>query len=49
MNQVVRFEKTKRKLDWKQEEQLHTGKKRDQQRRDDRKVGRQVKAIGEEE
>lgn len=49
MNNVVRFENTRRKLDWKQEEQLRTGKKRDQQRRDDRKVGREVKAIGEEE
>mgnify|MGYP006951075461 CR=1 FL=1 len=49
MNNVTRFPNTRRKLDWKQEEQLNTGKKRDQQRRDDRKVGRQVKAIGEEE
>lgn len=49
MNQVVRFENTRRKLDWKQEEQLKTGKKREQKRRDDRKIGREVKAVGEEE
>ena len=49
MNQVVRFEQTKRKLDWMQEEQLKSGKKREQKRRDDRKIGREVKVIGEEE
>jgi hypothetical protein len=49
MNQVVRFENTKRKLDWKQEEVLRTGKKRDQRRRNDRIIGRDVKTIGEEE
>jgi hypothetical protein len=49
MNNVTRFENTKRKLDWKQEEALRTGKKRDQKRRDDRIVGREVKLIGEEE
>lgn len=49
MNQVVRFENTKRKLDWKQEEELRSGKKRDQKRRSARIVGREVKAIGEEE
>lgn len=49
MSNVVRFENTRRKLDWKQEEQLRTGKKRDSQRRDNRKVGREVKLIGEEE
>lgn len=49
MNQVVRFNQTKRKLDWKAEEALRTGKKRDSQRRDNRKVGREVKTVGEEE
>lgn len=49
MNNVVRFENTKRKLDWMQEEQLKSGKKREQKRRDDRKIGREVKVIGEEE
>lgn len=49
MNQVVRFENTKRKLNWKQEEELRTGKKRDQRRRDARIVGREVKSIGDEE
>lgn len=49
MNQVVRFEHSKRKLDWKAEENLRDAKKRDQQRRDNRKVGREVKLIGEEE
>ena len=49
MNQVVRFENTRRKLDWKAEEQLKTGKKREAQRRDDRKIGREVKAVVEEE
>lgn len=49
MNQVVRFEKTKRKLDWKQEEVQRECRKESKQRRDARKVGREVKAIGEEE
>lgn len=49
MNQVVRNQTTKRKLDWKQEEQLRNGRKRDQRRREDRIIGREVKAIGDEE
>jgi hypothetical protein len=49
MNQVVRFENTKRKMNWKQQEELRLGKKRDQDRRSARIVGREVKAIGEEE
>lgn len=49
MNQVVAFEKTKRKLDWKQEEALRNGKRKDEKRRSARKVGRDVKSIGEEE
>lgn len=49
MNNVVRFENTKRKLDWMQEEQLKSGKKREQKRRDDRKIGREVKTVGEDE
>lgn len=47
MNQVVRNETTKRKLDWKQEEQMRSGKKRGEQRRLDRKVGRDVKSYHE--
>ncbi len=49
MNNVVRFENTKRKLDWKQEEQMRSGKKRDQRRRDDRQQGRDAKYMGEDE
>ena len=49
MNNVVRFENTKRKLDWKQEESLRSGKKQDRNRRDDRIKGREAKTIGEEE
>lgn len=49
MNQVVRFETTKRRLDWKQEEAIRDCKKSSRQRRDARKVGREVKTIGEEE
>lgn len=49
MNQVVRFEQTKRKLDWKQEEALRNGKRKGEERRSARKVGRDVKSIGEEE
>lgn len=47
MNQVVRFENTKRKLDWKQEDEMRNGKKRGEQRRLDRKAGREVKAYVE--
>jgi hypothetical protein len=49
MSNVVRFENTKRKLNWEQEEELRNGKKREQKRRDARKLGREVKTIGEEE
>ena len=49
MHNVVRFENTKRKLDWKQEESLRTGKKQDRKRRDSRIQGRELKATGEEE
>lgn len=49
MNNVVRNENSKRKLDWKAEEALRISKKRDSQRRDNRKLGREVKLIGEEE
>lgn len=49
MNQVVAFEKTRRKLDWKQEEVLRNGKRKGEDRRSARKVGRDVKSIGEEE
>lgn len=49
MNNVVRFENTKRKLDWQQEESLRTGKKQDRQRREGRIKGREAKSIGEDE
>lgn len=49
MSNVVRFENTKRKLNWEQEEELRNGKKREQKRRNNRKLGREVKTIGEEE
>lgn len=50
MNHVVKFERsTKYKLSREQEAQVKEDKKKDRQRRDSRKVGRQVKAIGEEE
>lgn len=49
MNNVVRFENTKRKLDWKQEETLRNGKKEKQSRRDSRIKGREAKTVGEEE
>lgn len=49
MNNVVRFENTKRKLDWKQEESLRQGKKRDQRRREDRINTREFKEVGDEE
>lgn len=48
-SKVVRFENTKRKLDWQQEESLRSGKKQDRQRRDIRIKGREVKTIGEDE
>ena len=49
MNNVVRFENTKRKLDWKQEESLRSGKKQSRQRRDNRLTGRELKGVVEEE
>jgi hypothetical protein len=49
MNQVVRFETTKRKLDWMGEEQLRSKKKQDRSRRDNRLEGREAKYMGEEE
>lgn len=49
MQNVVRFENTKRKLDWKEEESLRTGKKQSRKRRDSKIQGRELKAIGEEE
>lgn len=49
MNNVVRFENTKRKLNWKQEESLRNGKKHDRDRRDNRIKGREAKTVGEEE
>lgn len=49
MSNVVRFENTKRKLNWKQEESLRDGKKQDRQRRDSKIHGRVAKTIGEEE
>lgn len=36
MNNVVRFENTKRKLNWMEEEQMRSGKKRGEKRRIDR-------------
>lgn len=49
MNHVVKFEQTKRKLDWKGEEALRSSKKQKQFARDARKVGRENKYTGEEE
>lgn len=49
MNHVVKFEQTKRKLDWKGEEALRTGKKKHQSARYARRVGRENKYMGEEE
>lgn len=49
MQNVVRFENTKRKLDWKQEESLRDGKKESKKRRSLRLTGRELKGIGEEE
>lgn len=49
MNNVVRFNTTKRKLDWKAEEELRDGKKRDQQRRENRIQGREAKTVGEDD
>lgn len=48
MTRVVRFENTKRRLDWMDEQQLRDGKKRDKQRRDERRTNRNVE-WGEEE
>lgn len=48
MNNVVRFENTKRKLDWKQEENLRDGKKQDRKRRESKIQGREFKTVGEE-
>lgn len=47
MKNVVRFENTKRKLDWEQEESLRTGKKLSRRRRDTRLKGREAKTVGE--
>jgi hypothetical protein len=47
MTAVVKFEVTKRKLDWKQEEELRLGKKRDSKRRTDRQQGRESKVYQE--
>lgn len=50
MQNVVRFTKTKRKLDWKQEEDMRSSKKGDKKSRGDRKAQRETKFItGEEE
>lgn len=51
MSAVVKFEVTKRKLDWKQEEELRQGKKKGVTRREQRKHGRDIKTYkeGEEE
>lgn len=43
MNNVVRFEYTKRKLDWEAEGQLRMSKKLDQARRDIQKFNREAK------
>lgn len=43
MNNVVKFEKTNRKLDWKQEEALREYRKDSRKRRDQRKTGRDSK------
>lgn len=48
MNNVVRFENTRRKLNWKQEENLRSGKKQDRKRRDSRIQGREAKTVGED-
>lgn len=48
MSNVVRFENTKRKLDWKEEENLRTGKKQDRLRRNSRIKGREAKTVGED-
>lgn len=49
MTSVVRFESTKRKLDWKQEETLREGKKKSKKIRDSRIQGREMKTIGDDE
>lgn len=49
MSAVVKFEVTKRKLDWKQEEELRQGKKKDSTRREQRKHGRDAKVYNEGE
>lgn len=49
MNNVVRNSTTKRKLDWKQEEELRVVRKRAQRRRTDHKAAREVKYVGGEE
>lgn len=49
MSQVTKFENTKRKLDWKQEENLRESKKKDRKRRDSRILGREAKTVGEDD
>jgi hypothetical protein len=50
MGNVVRFTNTKRKLDWKQEEDMRSSKKADKKFRDNRKAQRETKFIvGEDE
>lgn len=49
MNNVVRFENTKRKLDWKQEENLRDGKRKSRNRRDSRLQQRELKGVGEQD
>jgi hypothetical protein len=49
MSAVVKFEVTKRKLDWKQEEELRQGKKKGATRREQRKASRDLKAYQEED
>lgn len=43
MRNVVAFENTKRKLDWKQEQQMKEGKRKGQARRDVQREGREAK------
>lgn len=51
MNNVVRFENSRRKLNWKQEEEIRESKKGSRKRRDERKTGRNAKwaTEGDEE
>lgn len=43
MRNVVAFEKTKRKLNWEQEEALRSNKRQDRQRRDIQRTNREAK------